>query len=294
MAASVQEFDLIQRIRVEDGVPRVISTTIQVIEGGEDLLSFAIDALKKGGIYEKYSEHQTSQYIGYRLKTPKKGEKGARRYQLILLQKKDELCIALNKKLFSGSYLTLKVRVNFSIDVSPTIDNNLTDEFCTLAKRTRNIDKKTNNGEQQTQDFSLQSFLLFDMLRSKIDYLNYAEDFLLGRLFVLPSKENIFLTKLQELYPDVLHGETTGEKYLNTSGEPDQSEPLIDFDWNQEDELPTPKFNISNIVKDLKAGKEYLILSENSLFPYTWEVSISSIDNLKEFLNFFIPKLMEF
>ena len=64
-------------------------------------------------------------------------------------------------------------------------------------------------------------------------------------------------------------------------------------DWNEEDDLPTPKFNIGNIVKDLTVGKEYLILSENSLFPYTWEVSISSLDNLKEFLDFFIPKLME-
>ena len=34
-------YDVIQRFEVEKGVPRLISTNIQVIEGGEDLMSLA-------------------------------------------------------------------------------------------------------------------------------------------------------------------------------------------------------------------------------------------------------------
>ena len=76
-----QEFDLIQRIRIEDGAPQVISTRIQVIEGGEDLMSLAINLLKELGFYDKFEEKRTSQYIGYKLKNP---GKGAKRYELIL------------------------------------------------------------------------------------------------------------------------------------------------------------------------------------------------------------------
>lgn len=104
MAASIQEFDLIQRIRVENGVPRVISTTIQVIEGGEDLMSFAITSLKQRGFYEKYTENLKSQYVGYKLKTPKKG---ARRYQLILSSREETLLIAIPKTILDSALTTV-------------------------------------------------------------------------------------------------------------------------------------------------------------------------------------------
>ena len=91
---STQEFDLIQRIRVENGIPRVVSTTIKVIEGGEDLLSEAITLLKEHNFYEKFTENRTSQYIGYRSNTHK-----TRHYQLILSQRKNDLCISIPKKI---------------------------------------------------------------------------------------------------------------------------------------------------------------------------------------------------
>jgi hypothetical protein len=92
-------YDIIQRFEVENGVPRLVSTNIQVIEGGEDLLSLAIGILEKAGFYEKFEEKRTSQYIGYRLKNP---GKGAKRYQLVLAQRKDGLYISTPKSLTPG------------------------------------------------------------------------------------------------------------------------------------------------------------------------------------------------
>jgi hypothetical protein len=105
MVTTVQEFDLIQRIRVEDGVPRVISTTIQVIEGGEDLLSFAREILKTLKFEEKYIENIKSQYIGYKLKNPKKGYS---RYQLIFFNRENQLSIAVPKNIVEPFLLKLQ------------------------------------------------------------------------------------------------------------------------------------------------------------------------------------------
>lgn len=85
-------YDVIQRFEVEKGVPRLISTNIQVIQGGEDLMSLAASLLKQLGFYDKFDEKRTSQYMGYRLKNPGKGDK---RYQLVLAQRKEGLCISI-------------------------------------------------------------------------------------------------------------------------------------------------------------------------------------------------------
>ncbi|MBK1990089.1 hypothetical protein A0J48_021595 [Sphaerospermopsis aphanizomenoides BCCUSP55] len=97
-------YDVIQRFEVENGVPRLVSTNIQVIEGGEDLLSLAISMLAKLGFYEKFEEKRTSQYIGYRLKNP---GKGAKRYQLVLSQRQDSLYISIPQILIYPHLLVL-------------------------------------------------------------------------------------------------------------------------------------------------------------------------------------------
>jgi hypothetical protein len=97
-------YDIIQRFEVENGVPRLVSTNIQVIEGGEDLLSLAISMLTKLGFYEKFEENRTSQYTGYRLKNPGKGTK---RYQLVLAQRKEGLCISISKDILRENILSL-------------------------------------------------------------------------------------------------------------------------------------------------------------------------------------------
>jgi hypothetical protein len=98
-------YDLIQRFEVENGVPRLISTKIEVIEGGEDLMSLATRLLKQLGFYEKFEEKRTSQYIGYRRKNPGKGDK---RYQLILGQRKEGLCISIPQDFLEPYLLKLK------------------------------------------------------------------------------------------------------------------------------------------------------------------------------------------
>lgn len=98
------KFDLIQRFEVENGVPRLVSTNIQVLEGGEDLMSLAISMLAELGCNEVFEQNRTSQYIGYRLKN---AGKGAKRYQLVLAQRKESLYISLPKDIFNKYLLTL-------------------------------------------------------------------------------------------------------------------------------------------------------------------------------------------
>jgi hypothetical protein len=102
-------YDVIQRFEVENGVPRLISTNIQVIKGGEDLMSLAASLLKQLGFYDKFKENRTSQYIGYRLKNPGKGDK---RYQLVLAQRKEGLCISIPQDRLEPYLLKLKYWVD--------------------------------------------------------------------------------------------------------------------------------------------------------------------------------------
>lgn len=105
-------YDVIQRFEVENGVPRLVSTNIQVIQGGEDLLSLAINLLTQMGFYEKFEEKKTSQYIGYRLKNP---GKGAKRYQLVLAQRKEGLYISMPKNILQPHILELEYYAFVSI-----------------------------------------------------------------------------------------------------------------------------------------------------------------------------------
>lgn len=98
-------YDLIQRFEVENGVPRLVSTQIEVIEGGEDLMSLAISLLKQFGFYEQFNENRTSQYIGYRVKNP---GKGAKRYQLVLSPRQEGLCISIPQDLLKPHILELR------------------------------------------------------------------------------------------------------------------------------------------------------------------------------------------
>lgn len=98
-------YDVIQRFEVENGVPRLVSTNIQVIQGGEDLLSLTISLLTQMGFYEKFEEKRTSQYVGYRLKNRAKGDK---RYQLVLAQRKEGLCVSVPKNILQSHILELE------------------------------------------------------------------------------------------------------------------------------------------------------------------------------------------
>lgn len=106
-------YDVIQRFEVENGVPRLVSTNIQVIEGGEDLLSLAISLLTKLGFYEKFEEKRTSQYIGYRVKN---AGKGLKRYQLILSQRQDSLYVSISQSIIYPHLFALNWEPHLSIE----------------------------------------------------------------------------------------------------------------------------------------------------------------------------------
>ncbi len=111
-------YDVIQRFEVENGIPRLVSTNIQVIQGGEDLMSLATNLLNQLGFDEKFKVSQASQYLGYRLKNP---AKGAKRYQLVLAQRKEGLCISIPKDVLEGPILEVGYWVDITDDPGVTL-----------------------------------------------------------------------------------------------------------------------------------------------------------------------------
>ncbi|MBD1836026.1 hypothetical protein H6F61_25915 [Cyanobacteria bacterium FACHB-472] len=98
--------------------------------------------------------------------------------------------------------------------------------------------------------------------------------FILGKIWVLPSKEDVFLESMQFQYPNILRGEVVGEFVLNYWDD------KVDR-WD--DSIVSEKITIKN----LSDKDSYLIVQENELFPYTGEVCISSREILKEFIDNF-------
>ncbi|MBW4561177.1 MAG: hypothetical protein KME32_08440 [Mojavia pulchra JT2-VF2] len=227
-------YDVIQRFEVENGVPRLISTNIQVIQGGEDLLSLAINMLERLGFYDKFEENRTSQYIGYRLKNP---GKGAKRYQLVLAQRKEGLCISIPKNVFQQEILELTCETE-------------------------------------------------GILIDRGDHFEQYKTNILGRFWVLPSKEDIFLDSMQVSYPNSLKGEVQGSFSLNSY------ENYIDddgVDWGGIVSMSPEEFKIEHLG-DISS---YLIIHEDKLFPYAWQVCIGYKEVLEEFISYFAKILME-
>ncbi|MEH2238996.1 hypothetical protein [Nostoc sp.] len=227
-------YDVIQRFEVENGVPRLISTNIQVIEGGEDLMSLAISMLEKLGFYDKFEENRTSQYIGYRLKNP---GKGAKRYQLVLAQRKEGLCISIPKNVLQPDILELTCETEGDL-----IDCG--------------------------------------------DHFEHYTTNILGTFWVLPSKEDIFLKAMQSHYPKILNGEIRGRFSLNSYYS------YVDHEgtsWGDIISMSPKEFKI----EELGSINSYLVIEEDKLFPYTWQVCISSREVLEEFFGCFAKILME-
>ncbi|MBD1840377.1 hypothetical protein H6F78_05690 [Coleofasciculus sp. FACHB-64] len=226
-------YDVIQRFEVENGIPRLVSTNIQVIQGGEDLMSLATKLLSQLGFNEKFKVSQASQYLGYRLKNP---AKGAKRYQLVLAQRKEGLCISIPKDVLEGHIL----EVGYLVDI-------IEDPGVTLSP--------------------------------------------VGILWVLPSKKDVFLNSLPVEYWDVMQVEekTIGEVSLNKCRMVDDG--IYGFCSVIPDSEIIPRDEVR--IEALSENSSYLILSEDKLFPYTWQASITSSEVLKEFIGYFAKILME-
>lgn len=222
-------FDLIQRFEVEDGVPRLVSSSTKVIAGGEDLMSLATSLLEQLGFDEKFKISRASQYIGYRLKNP---GKGAKRYQLVLAQRKEELCISIPQEALDPHILKLIYW-----------ENN--------------------------------------------EKAGYANPFTAGKIWVLPSKKNLFINSLTPFYWNLLQTleKTAGTVSLNEYRGDEWGSAVIP----NSEIIPRNEFRL----EALSDNSSYLILNEDKLFPYTLQASISSSEVLEELIGHFGRILME-
>ncbi|GAX41092.1 hypothetical protein NIES4075_20610 [Tolypothrix sp. NIES-4075] len=249
-------YDVIQRFEVENGVPRLVSTNIQVIEGGEDLMSLAISMLDKLGFYDKFEEKRTSQYIGYRLKNP---GKGAKRYQLVLAQRKEGLCISIPQYTLKPYLLKLNFLINFStqqlskfknlVKLDHTISRaywiipSKKNVFIELSKQYREI-----LGNQLVGDFEFicNSIVSFEHEMSDLD------------IYKFDLNHNNSLENLIKYHQEYVTNHTLLKSL-------DNSDCCL-------------KIGINDIDK---------------LFNYAYQVSISSSEVVKEFLGYFAKILME-
>lgn len=218
-------YDVIQRFEVENGIPHLVSTTIQVIQGGEDLLSLAINLLTQLSFQSKFVENRTSQYIGYRANSPKKSSK---RYQLVLSQRKENLSISIPKEILQDYILELEY---YSFTSEPELKG----------------------------------------YRDNYDWIT------LGIFWVLPSRKTIFLKSIK-YKTELKLNEATQGKFC--------------FQWTT-DNVVDREYPIHFDVNNLSDKDSYLVLQEDTLFPYMWQVSISSRDVLEEFIDFFGKVLMK-
>jgi hypothetical protein len=79
-------YDLIQRFEVRDGVLRLMSSDITVLEGGHHLLSVAKDWMK---VNTNFYLNTTKHYLGYR-----KVASASSKYQLVLTQRGESLQVS--------------------------------------------------------------------------------------------------------------------------------------------------------------------------------------------------------
>jgi len=82
-----------------------VSLSTKESEVGEDLMALAITMLTQLGFDEMFKVSRSAQYIGYQLKNP---DKGAKRYQLILAQDKEELSVSIIKGILDRYALRLQ------------------------------------------------------------------------------------------------------------------------------------------------------------------------------------------
>lgn len=191
---------------------------------GKNLMSLATSMLEQLSFDEKFKKNITSSYTGYRLKNP--GAR-AKKYLLVLAQRKEGLCISVSKDVLEPHILCLKY------------------------------------------------------------YEDAAPDIILGKFWIIPSKEDIFLASMQTHYPTLLDGEITGSFTLNEGAFLFHHN--IDID-NSIDFIESPEeFEINS----LGSHNCYLVINEDQLFPDTLQVCITSREILEEFIRYFGEILME-
>ncbi|MBW4428569.1 MAG: hypothetical protein KME50_30120 [Nostoc desertorum CM1-VF14] len=247
-------YDLIQRFEVENGVPRLISTNIQVIEGGEDLMSLATSLLDKLGFYNKFQEKRTSQYIGYKLKNP---GKGAKRYQLVLAQRKEGLSISIPQEILEPYLLKLNFSINFFTKM-PELKN-VVAMFHEISKFYWIIPSKKN--------------VFFDLSK---EYRETFKDQIAGDFEL--NFDGIAYKEVKNAYSD--------SKIQNIN-----DMQLVDIIQNKYISKHPLSNSLDNSDCCLNIGKGDI--GKDKLFNYAYQVAINSRGVLEEFITYFAKILME-
>jgi hypothetical protein len=107
-----------------------------------------------------------------------------------------------------------------------------------------------------------------------------------GTFWILPSKKDIFLESLHPNYWSLLQveGKTVGNCYLNKRGS----------DGSLYGEFIIPGIPLEEFSPDTLSDTDtYLVLSEDKLFPYTWQAYLSLSEVLEEFLCHIAKKIIE-
>ncbi|MBW4451470.1 MAG: hypothetical protein KME55_01655 [Nostoc indistinguendum CM1-VF10] len=247
-------YDLIQRFEVENGVPRLISTNIQVIEGGEDLMSLATSLLDKLGFYNKFQEKRTSQYIGYKLKNP---GKGAKRYQLVFAQRKEGLSISIPQEILEPYLLKLNFSINFFTKM-PELKNVVT-MFHEISKFYWIIPSKKN--------------VFFDLSK---EYRETFKDQIAGDFEL--NFDGIAYKEAKNAYSD--------SKIQNIN-----DMQLVDIIQNKYISKHPLSNSLDNSDCCLNIGKGDI--GKDKLFNYAYQVAINSREVLEEFITYFAKILME-
>ncbi|MBD2159683.1 hypothetical protein H6F46_03135 [Limnothrix sp. FACHB-1083] len=236
-------YDLIQRFEVEDGVPRLIASTLNVISGGEDLFSTAQKLLEERNFSDFFVERKASQYVGYRKKVAGGVSK---RSQLIISQRKDGICISLPEE-FLKQYI-----IQFRYGA-----------YCPEAK---------------------------------IDIDEYV-----AKIWIIPSKKEDFTASLNPCYWlkfEELDGLQRNENLGARTTDMHEARTIDMHKWEDDgyefhfipgsEIIPREEFDPWKI----SSPDTYLILGVDKLFPYALQTTITDINLLKEFLEFFIDKLL--
>ena len=210
----------------EEAIAKPSQESVETYAGsGKNLMSLATSMLEQLSFDEKFKKNITSSYTGYRLKNP--GAR-AKKYLLVLAQRKEDLCISVSKDVLEPHILCLKY------------------------------------------------------------YEDDAPDIILGKFWIIPSKEDIFLASMQTHYPTLLDGEITGSFTLNQRAIRFYHN-CIDID-DSIDFIESPK---EFEVNSLGSHNCYLVINEDKLFPDTLQVCISSREILEELIRYFGEILME-
>jgi hypothetical protein len=134
----------------------------------------------------------------------------------------------------------------------------------------------------------LEPYLLILKYWIEGEEIGTVRDAIAGRFLVLPTKKDIFLDLLHPNYWNLLEvvRETVGTFYLN------EVEKIGNGDY--EYYLARSSIFLEEFSPNtLSDSDSYLVLSEDKLFPYTWQVCISSSEVLQEFISHFGKILIE-